>query len=713
LDPKIVTSNNSKAFTFCHVCEQFCGLEVTSSAGIVTDIKPDKLNPYSWRDFCIKGATSHHALTHPMRLKEIMKRSGDRYVAVPYAEAVAEIADSLNALVACHGPHAVAEYSGNPLGFSFYHGAFRSAFMDAIGSRNRFWVGSIDHNAYHVVALQMYGSEWPALQLDVDNCDCIFLLGSNPAISGMNWCGQTPDGWRRVLARVAGGGELIIADPRLTESAKKATLHLPLLAGGDWALLLGMLVTIFEQGWEDHSACDDASGVDRLRAVCSKASKDLLAEQSGLHWSAIVDAANRFALARTAACIARTGPAQSVNGTVTEWLSQVLNLVTGRTDVPGGRFFNAYPINMIEALSKMRPTKDTPSRVRGLKPVVGAYSLAELPDEIKTPGEGQIRALFINSGNPVITGPNGDRLSSALKKLDLLIAVDLFQRESHRDAHWLIPGTHFLERSETHPMIGAMHERPFIQRSVQAVAPPAGVVPEWKFYRDLAVALGLQLFGGRIAPDPEALVASILATTKITPQQVVDAPHGLELGPRQIGALRASLLTSDGKINAAPSAFVYELEQVLQTATSAPGHSGLRLIARRRKQMMNSWLVETTAKSMRDPDCDRILLNPDDATKANVAENDLVTVYSDTASIEARVRLDPDLRSGVALMEHGWGSGLFDPASGNLSDRRGVNRNRLVSSGSLDPLSGVPSLNGTIVNVMKIISTRAPSSISR
>ena len=125
------------------------------------------------------------------------------------------------------------------------------------------------------------------------------------------------------------------------------------------------------------------------------------------------------------------------------------------------------------------------SRVAGRPAIEGCHSLSELPGEIVTPGPGQIRALFIDHGNPVVSGPEGGVLDEALADLELLVAVDMVQRESHRHADWLIPGTHWLERDELAPHIAVTQELPFAQFAPQTVAPPPKVRPEMGLYDGL------------------------------------------------------------------------------------------------------------------------------------------------------------------------------------------------------------------------------------
>ncbi len=129
--------------------------------------------------------------------------------------------------------------------------------------------------------------------------------------------------------------------------------------------------------------------------------------------------------------------------------------------------------------------------------VAGAHALSELPDEITTPGPGQIRAMVINSGNPVVSGPDGAKLDRALAQLDLLVAIDFVQRESHRHAHWLLPAVHWLERDDLLAFTSNMHDEPYLQFGAKAVEPPPGARQEWRIFADLAIAMRKPLFGAK------------------------------------------------------------------------------------------------------------------------------------------------------------------------------------------------------------------------
>ena len=687
-------------YTHCMICEQFCGLEVTAENDRIVSIRPDKQNPYSWRDFCVKAQRADAVVHHPNRLTTPMRKDGTRYVPASHEEAIDDIARRMRGLIARFGANAIAGYIGNPGGFNSGISMFHPAFLDGIGSHQQFSMYSIDTNAYHVVADRMFGLPWLPLIPDIDQTDCAVLIGTNPAISKLAWLGTVPDGWRRLQDRVRQGAELIVIDPRRTETAAKASLHLAPRPETDWALLLAMAHFIVRNGWARQPERGSFTGFAEICRLANEAEPARLAAICDVPLAAIEDAARRFGTASRGYVMAATGPALGRSGTVAHWLAMVLNVVTGRIDAAGGRFMPNWPFSnaILSASAPLAPA--VPSRVRGITPVVGCHSVAELADEILTPGEGQVRALIIAGGNPASSSADGNRLVEAMRGLDLLVALDLFQRESHRDAHWLIPGQHFLERDDF--SAGWAHvDRPFAMVTRKAVPSPGIVRPEWMFYRDLAAALGVPLFGGDAATaSPSAVTAGMFAAGgQTTLDAVRAAPHGLAFGERTMGHLWNYLEETGRQVALAPEEFVEELALLL--AAGAPSVGKIQLVSRRRNNMMNSWLAETSGSLLDDETAGSIEINPADAAMLNLADGDHAEVSSVTASTTARVRISDAIRPGAAVMAQGWGTALYDPASGTEVFSKGVDRNKLVSDSDLDPFSGVPRLNGTPVRIAR------------
>ena len=276
-------------------------------------------------------------------------------------------------------------------------------------------------------------------------------------------------------------------------------------------------------------------------------------------------------------------------------------------------------------------------------------------------------------------------------------------------------------------MIGPLYEQPFLQLGQAAIEPRAGIKPEWEFYRDLTLYMGLPFMGSRIlngvirasrwlakvtgnkslAFNPRWFwFITVKSMTKIKWRDLVNKPSGFFYGEKSYGHFRPSLQTDDGKIHASPDMLVDILKQRLATPVDDKrSNYPYFLVNQRRKSMMNSWLVETVKRN--DSYGEYVEISPEDASRLALEENELLTIESKTASIAAKVRISPDLPKGIVSMDHGWGSRLFDPKSGQVEEAIGVNRNALIASDDLDELTGMPNLNGTRVNLRKIQSSLA------
>ncbi|AEV74268.1 anaerobic dehydrogenase, typically selenocysteine-containing [Mycolicibacterium rhodesiae NBB3] len=718
----------STTYTFCRYCSAACGLEVTVEDNRVTKISADKQNPHSWHDFCAKGRTAHQLVEHPRRIVAPMRRVGDSYVEATWDEAINDIATRMTELIDADGPDAIGLYYGNPTGYSSSNVLFMIAWLDAVGTQNRYAVGSVDQNAMHVVAEAMYGSILMAPVSDVDNCDYFLLIGANPAVSAWNWLETVPGGWQRTLERQRHGAKIVVVDPLRTETADKADQHLAVRPGQDWALLLAMVKVILDEGLEHAADCRDlATGVDELRALVADADLDELAARCDLPRTVIEGVARDFARAPRAMVVTRTGVALHVTGTIGEWLGHVLNVITGRMDRPGGRRFEPGYVDALRLSGMVKPPTHK-SRLRGSDLVAGAHALAELPDEITTPGPGQIRAMVINCGNPVVSGPHGAKLDAALAQLDLLVAIDLVQRESHRHAHWLLPAVHWLERDDLMALTSNLHDEPYVQYGQAVVDPPPGAREEWRIFVDLAIAMRKPLFGAkgmnsfvratrRLAKltgkpglefTPQWLNRLLVATSrkvngrKVSWRELMTSPHGLVLGPREFGHFRAALRTDDKMVHAAPPEFVTRTRELLaEPAPMPPAGYPFHLANRRNRHSMNSWLNEVPGLHPSGKRND-VVIHPEDAAALGIADGDVVRVFSEVGAIELAASVSTRPRRGMVIVDHGWGSRIFDPRGGSPPESYGANRNLLIDDLAVDPLSGTSALSSGYVGVERV-----------
>jgi formate dehydrogenase len=657
-----------------------------------------------------------------------MRRVGDTYVEATWDEAISDIATRMNALIDADGPDAVGIYYGNPSGFSSSNIIFMNGWLDAVGTNNRYFVGSVDQNAMHVVATAMYGSMLMAPVSDIDNCDYFLLVGTNPAVSAWNWLETVPGGWRRALERQKRGAKIVIVDPLHTESAERADVHLAVRPGQDWALLLAIVKVILDEGLEHTQDCTElATGVGDLRTLVADADLDDLSARCDIARPQIEQIAHDFAAARGAMVVTRTGVSLHLAGTVAEWLGHVLNVITGRMDRPGGRRYEPGYVDALR-LAAMTKVSSHQSRVLGREMVAGAHALSELPDEITTPGPGQIRAMVINSGNPVVSGPDGTKLDKAFAQLDLLVAIDFVQRESHRHAHWLLPAVHWLEREDLLAFTSNMHDEPYLQFGAKVVEPPPGARQEWRIFTDLAIAMRRPLFGAKgvngfiestrwvarltrrpqLEFGPHWIDRIVVATgrkfngRRIKWRDVMAHPHGWVLGPREFGHFRDALRTDDKKVHAAPPEFVERARELLaEPHPVAPDSYPFQLANARNRHSMNSWLNELPGLHPSGKK-NEVVINPDDAAALGVCDGDRVRVFSAVGEIELAAAVNKRPRRGVVIVDHGWGSRVFDPRGNGTPESFGANRNLLVDGGPVDPLSQTCALSSSYVGVERV-----------
>jgi anaerobic selenocysteine-containing dehydrogenase len=743
------------SYRTCPLCEASCGLEVTHDQQRVIRIRGDRADVFSGGYLCPKGSTLKQLHEDPDRLRGPMIRRNGGHELVSWPEAWQYVADRMDEVVNQHGRQSVAVYLGNPSAHSLSAMTFNRVLLQALGTRQRFSASTVDQMPKHVACGYLFGSPAAIPVPDLDRTDYLLVLGANPYASNGSLC-TAPDFPGRLEAIQARGGRVVVVDPARTRTARQADEWVGICPGTDALLLAAMAHTMFR---EQRVAVGEhvgplLEGLDRLERALAPFTPERAAGVCGVDPTTIVRLARELAAAPRAAVYGRMGTTTSgVNdqsfATVTSWLVEVLNILTGNLDREGGAMF---PLPAAGGAT----TRGTPgtgagfvvgrsrTRVSGYPEVMGEFPAAALAEEITTPGADRIRALLTIAGNPVLSTPSGDVLAAALDDLDFMVSVDLYLNETTRHADVILPPPSQLERSHYDLLL-----LQFAVRNVANYSPPVlqrhpDQPDEWEILARLAlIALGGDPHGeisgiddaavesviassvrsawspvhGR---DPQELLSQLTASGRRGPDRLLDAmlrtgpygdgfgarpggltldalldnPHGIDLGPLS-PRLPEVLRTPTGRIELAPDLFVADLDRL--ATIEAPGE-GLVLIGRRHLRSNNSWMhnIDVLVKGA---DRCTLLMHPADAAARQLSPGERVCVTTDRAEVQVVVEFTEDISRGVVSLPHGWGHDQSGTHMAVAARRPGVNSNLLSPLGVLDPLSGTSVLNGIPVNV--------------
>jgi anaerobic selenocysteine-containing dehydrogenase len=480
-----MSSAEATVFRTCPLCEATCGLELTIRDGAVTRIRGDSDDVFSHGFICPKGTALGHLHDDPDRLRAPMvRRDGDLRPA-PWEEAFAEVAGRLPGIIERHGRDAVAVYLGNPNVHNLSGLLYGRVLLRALGTRNLFTASTVDQRPKEISSALMFGTMYTHAVPDLDRASYLLLLGANPMESNGSLA-TAPDWPGRLRGILQRGGRIVVVDPKRTRTAERASEHLPIRPGTDAQFLMAMVHTLFAEGLVDLGAAEEfVSGVDVIEGLARDFPPEAVAGHCGIDAATIRRHARELATAPRAAVYGRIGTCTQEFGTLASWLVDVLNVLTGNLDRPGGAMFAKPAAGAPNTIGAPRFGRETRigrwrSRVRGLPETFGELPVSCLAEEIETPGEGQVRALVTIAGNPALSAPNSGRLQRALGSLEFVVCVDPYVNETTRFADVILPPPSPLARG--HYDLGFYL---FSLRNVANYSPPVfplgpGQLDEWQ-----------------------------------------------------------------------------------------------------------------------------------------------------------------------------------------------------------------------------------------
>ncbi|MFE6863686.1 molybdopterin-dependent oxidoreductase [Nocardia sp. NPDC057668] len=490
----------------CPLCEAVCGLEITlDAADHVTAVRGDQADPFSRGFICPKGASLGQLDEDPERLTAPMlrDRATNRWRAVSWDEAFGVIADRLPPIAAEHGNQALGLYLGNPNAHTVAGALYVPLLIRALATRNLFSASTADQMPKQVASGLMYGDPLTVAVPDLDRTDYLLMLGANPLESNGSLC-TAPDFPGRLKALRKRGGRLVVVDPRRTRTAKLADEHLFVRPGSDAYLLFGIVRALFAEGLTTVRV--GVRGLDEVRTAAEPFTPEVVAERTGVPAETVPRLARELAAAPTAAVYARIGTCTAEFGTLTQWLVDVVNVLTGNLDSPGGVMFAEGAALGIVRTRPFRLGRWN-SRVRGLPEAMGELPVATLADEILTPGTGQIRAMVTVAGNPVLSAPSSARLDEAFAGLDFMVSVDRYLNETTRHADVILPPPRITQSPHYDFALLQFAVRNYARYS-RPLVPLAGEPSE----AEVMARLALAVTGQELAPgmDPLATVDEIV-----------------------------------------------------------------------------------------------------------------------------------------------------------------------------------------------------------
>jgi anaerobic selenocysteine-containing dehydrogenase len=727
-----MTVATQRRHTICRACHAQCGLIVEMEDGRARRIYGDKDNPIYAGFSCIKGRELAAYHTAPTRLLHSQKRqAGGELAAIGSAAMMDEISAKLADLTARHGPRSVALYIGTHGYNNFASSAFAKAFMDAIGSPMKFDSVTIDQPG-KAVSLMLHGA-WLAGVPTIEHWDVLTLIGTNPIVSMNGGLGMNPA--RQLHQAKQRGMKLVVIDPRRTDCAEQADIHLAVRAGEDAPVLAAIARELIGSGAYDRAFVEaEADGFEALTAAVAPFTPERAGARAGVDPALIREAARIIGAAKCGAFSAGTGPNMSGRGNLVEYIVKVLTTLKGFWRRPGDEVANPgvliHPSPAIAASPGPQPAWDLGEnlRVRGLTQCAAGLPTAALAEEILTPGEGQVRALIVLGGNPVLAWPDQIKTVEAMKALDLLVCFDPHVSATARHAHYVVAPTLPLEvcaPTALNEMIGNFgpgwgFHRPYAQWSEPLLEPPAGsdLLEEWQVFAGLADRLGVamriptvSLLDPKAAADQATQVepgqtltahqvwAMLLKGSPVPFEQVRTAQEGrLFDRPRTVVQEKPSGWAGRLQVGAEP------MMRELHAIAAEPAEAGedpypFRIISRRMRDVLNSsWHENDRLK--RQYATNPAFINPHDMAALGLAQGDLVEIESARAAIRGVVETAPDVRRGCISMTHAWGA---EPGADDDPRPAGANTGRLTAvDRDFDPYTGMPRMSAIPVRVRRL-----------
>ncbi len=699
-------------------------MTVTTEANRILAIEPNPDHVVSKGYACIKGLKMGDFAHSPDRLTTPLKKVDGRFHPIDWDTAIHEIAAKLSNIQERHGGESIAAYSGNPIGFSMWPMVALTWFLKAFGSDKLFTPGTQDCANKFAGGTLLFGGPHEQVFPDIDHTQLLIAVGTNPVISKMSFI-QIPHPMKRIKAIEERGGKVYWVNPRKTESAKQAGIHIAIRPDTDVFFMLGFLNEVITRGAYDRNHVDAyMDGFDELATIAAAWTPERCAEATGIAAPTLRQMVSDYLAADGAALYHSTGVNQGRFGLMVYWLQEAINAISGNLDKRGGVLAGK------QVIQRPAPkTEEATSRIDDIPYVNSMIPAGIMADEILTPGNGQVRAMFCLAGNPLLACAGSDRLAEAFSSLELFVCMDIVRNETAEYADYILPGLHGLERADIpfyfFTVMGLMPDRAFMYTD-EIIPPPGEARDEALAFRQLCRKAGHPFAGSRVMQwvsnsaewlaqrtgnsgrhSLEKLFYSLLArSARVGGLKTLRGhPDGMLLEPNQPGDyLGKRVATPNVRVQLAPPELVKrarELDAVHQEEVAQP--NALKIIQKRERFSHNSWAHNVDEFIKGERKSNYLYMHSSDADERRLSTGDMARVSANGSAVEIPVKVDNDMMPGSVAVPHGWGHQGAKGLS-TAQQTTGVNVNLIMPDGpaSIEPISGMSHMNGVLVEVERV-----------
>ena len=564
--------------TACILCSRNCGLMVELEDGRFTRIRGDEAHPTSKGYLCQKAARLDYYQNHADRLQHPLKRQPDgSFTPISWDEALTEIAARLLTIRKRHGGDAFAFVGGGGQG-NHLGGAYSRQLLAAMKSRYAYNALGQEKTGDFWVNGRLFGSQTCHTTEDVEHADYVLFIGCNPYQShGIPNARDTLRNLKKDPQRT-----MVVIDPRRSETAKQADIHLQLKPGTDAYLMAALLAIIVREGLHDRAFlakhCTGFEGVEQELLAIPVAD---YVQRADVPLADVERVARGFATARRACVRIDLGIQHTLHTTLNGYLEKLLYLMTGHFGRQGGNNLHSYLLPLLGHTDERKKRKGKALKQTAhhqMHPIAGIYPPNILPDEILHPGEDRVRAVFVDSANPLLTYADTQAYERAFHSLELLVVVDVAMTETARLAHYVLPAASQFEKWEATGFNLEFPDNSFHLRH-PLFAPLGESLPESEIYTRLLEKMGVMphfsplAWVARLEPNLSAHLAYLGALVATLASHKAWIPYAASLIYRTLGP------TLPGGAAAAAPLLPLAVQYATQhyAAVKRAGHEGNRL----------------------------------------------------------------------------------------------------------------------------------------